>query len=306
MIHSFSIGIKTSVQTPAHGSCLCLCQGTFSTLCSPSTTKGYPPQRFCETALQEGFPPQRTVEGVSQRVIDEACFARQSVGGVPPLKGTVEVGSEYSVPKTAVRNASVSPPQLLHRVAVRAGRNGWRLLSKNTLTQPRQFARPRQFLQRGQPAQRTQMRTKRPFSQRGFPPAHGSAVSQGGVPPKSRLATGSGEPRLTGGKSARSNVRCFAACSGGTPPPSAIALLGGNLRNALLRNELLHRNATVSQRASGICSRGRFVRRRCKAKRCGSIEPESIGKHSLAPYGDAGSSLISSPQNAPSLFKSLS
>ena len=108
MIHSFSIGIKTSVQTPAHGSCLCLCQGTFSTLCSPSTTKGYPPQRFCETALQEGFPPQRTVEGVSQRVIDEACFARkdassasESVGGVPPRawfssfagRGTAQVAS---------------------------------------------------------------------------------------------------------------------------------------------------------------------------------------------------------------------
>ena len=129
-----------------------LCRETLSTLCSPSTIKGYPPQvpqrgeppqRFCETALQEGFPPQRTVEGVSQRVIDEACFARkdassasESVGGVPPLKGTVEVGSEYSVPtgewnkppkrgrflasKTAVRNASVSPPQLSHRVAVRS------------------------------------------------------------------------------------------------------------------------------------------------------------------------------------------
>ena len=62
----------------------------------PLLKSGNPPnataslQRFCETASAEGFPPQRTVEGVSQRVIDEACF-----------------GSEYSVPKTAVRNGFV-------------------------------------------------------------------------------------------------------------------------------------------------------------------------------------------------------
>ena len=41
---------------------------------------------------------------VLQRGEAKACFARQSVGGGTPLKGTVEVGSEYSVPKTAVRN----------------------------------------------------------------------------------------------------------------------------------------------------------------------------------------------------------
>jgi hypothetical protein len=31
----------------------------------------------------------------------KARFARQSVAGVPPVKGTVEVGCEYSYPKAA-------------------------------------------------------------------------------------------------------------------------------------------------------------------------------------------------------------
>ncbi len=106
---------------------------------------------------------------------------------------------------------------------------------------------------RTEPAQRTQMRTKRPFSQRGFPPAHGSAVSQGGVPPKSRLATGSPEPRLTGGKSARSNVRCFAACSGGTPVARQRDLVG-NQQDRAVEGELPAAKALVEQEATAADS----------------------------------------------------
>ena len=55
--------------------------------------------------------------------------------------------------------------------------------------------------------------------------------------------------------------------------------------------QLLHRNATVSQRASGICSRGLSVRRRCKARK------EERPRVAVGRKGNA--SLISSPQNAP-------
>ena len=63
-----------------------------TTLCSPSTTKGYPPQR----------------------VIDEACFARkdassasESVGGGTPLKGTVEVGRSRFVYEASYTKADL-------------------------------------------------------------------------------------------------------------------------------------------------------------------------------------------------------